>query len=229
MRKTVLFVILLALLTGCASGYQESGGGYTYVSWNESAGKVELPVVGADRATFDVLDKNGYAKDARQVYFQGRTIEGADAVTFVRLSELYGKDASRVYYQGKVVPGADPNSFDVFNLQWGRDANDIYIQDRPLEACDPATFEMLKDSWQKDSRCAYREGRKVANADAATFEVLNFWFAKDRYHAYDNLTRVIEGADAATFKLRKGICQVCAQDKNNCYSYEKVVPCEEQK
>ncbi len=229
MRKTILFILFLALLTGCATGYQESGGGYTYVTWNEMEGKEEHPLVGADWATFEVLDKNGYAKDARQTYFQGRTIEGADAATFERLSELYARDTSRVYYQERVVPGADPNSFEVFNLQWGRDGNDVYIQDRPIEACDPTTFKLLKDSWQKDSRCAYREGRKVPNADAATFEVLNFWFAKDRYQVYDDIPRVIEGADAATFKLRGGICQVCAQDKNNCYSYEKVVPCEEEK
>jgi hypothetical protein len=229
MRKILFFILFVFVLSACATGYQESGGGYTFVTWNESAGKVEQVVVGADKATFEILDKNGYARDAGQAYFEGRTIEGAEAATFERLSELYARDAKRVYYQGRVVPGAIPGSFEAFNLQWGRDGKDIYFQDRPLGACDPATFVLLKDSWQKDSQCAYRNGGKVPNADAATFEVLNFWFAKDAFQVYDDIPRVIEGADAATFKLRGGICQVCAQDKNNCYSYEKVVPCEAEK
>jgi hypothetical protein len=226
MKKAILFILFSICLSACASGYQPSGGGYVFVSWNESAGKVEVPVVGADRATFEIFDQNGYAKDAQQVYFEGRTVEGAQAATFEAVSKLYGKDAAGVYYQGRVLPGAEPGSFKVINLQWGQDAGDVYFQDRPLEACDPETFELLKDSWQKDSQCAYREGRKLPNADAASFEVLNYWFAKDRYQVYDDIPRVIPGADAATFKLRPGICQVCAQDKNHCYSYEKVVACE---
>lgn len=226
MRKTFIFILFSLLLSACATGYQQSGAGYVYVSWNESAGKVEVPVVGADRATFEVFDKNGYAKDAQAVFFRGRTVEGANAATFEAISDLYGKDARRVYYQGRVIPGAEPGSFRAFNVQWGQDVHDVYFQDRPLQACDPGTFELLKDGWQVDSQCAYREGRRAPDADAASFEVINYWFAKDRYQVYDNIPRVIPGADAATFKLRPGICQVCAQDKNHCYRYEEVVACE---
>ena len=38
--------------------------------------------------------------------------------------------------------------------------------------------------------------------------------------------RIIEGADAATFRIREGLCDVCAEDKNGCDRYEEWVDCE---
>ena len=93
-------------------------------------------------------------------------------------------------------------------------------------ACDPDTFELLKDGWQRDRQCAYNNGSQLENADPATFTVLNYWFAKDDRQAYSNLPKVIEGADAASFELSGGLCQVCAKDKNRCYRYEEPVTCE---
>jgi hypothetical protein len=224
--KSFFLIFLLFILSACGTGYQEKDGGYVFVEWNESEGKVEHPLEPVDASTFEVLKGKGYANDTSNVFYHWQLVEGADPASFEALSNLYGKDARQVYYQGKVIPGANPERFEVMNIQWGRDEKDIYLQDRPILACDPASFKFLKDGWQRDAECAYREGRKVERADAGSFEVLNFWYAKDKNFVYDTFPRIIEGADAATFKLREGKCQVCAQDKNRCYRYEEVVECD---
>lgn len=224
-RKILLLFVFVGLLAACDAGFQEIDGKYVYVDANESQGRVEHPIPDADPNSFEVLNTKGYARDKLHVYFQYQLLEGADPNTFEAISDLYGKDTSQVYYRGKPIQGADPASFSLINLQWGRDRNDIYIQDRPIKACDPATFELLKDGWEKDSECVYRGSAQLENADPKTFTVLNYWFGKDSSHVYDSFPRIIEGADAATFKLQKGLCKVCAEDKNHCYRYEEVVDC----
>jgi hypothetical protein len=223
--KLLIFIFILFLLSACGTGFQEKGGSYVYVVWNESDGKVEHPVQSTDPGTFQVLDSGGYAKDSQNVFYHWQIIEGADPASFEAISGLYGKDVHRVYYRGREIPGADPEQFELLNIQWGRDGKDVYRQDIPIRACDPASFKFLKDSWQRDDQCVYREGRKVEGADTRSFKVLNFWYAKDKNNVYDSFPRVIPGADPASFKLRDGKCQVCAQDKNHCYRYEEVVDC----
>lgn len=228
-RFSPLVLLLIAgLLSACGfnTGYQKKGASYVYAVLNESEGYVERPIMNIDAQSFQILNRHGYAKDGLSVYYQGKTVPDADPDSFVVLSELYGKDNAHVYYAGKTIPGADPASFKRLNIEWGKDSRDVYFQTRPIEACDPATFVRLKDSWQRDSQCVYRTGRKLPNADSASFVVLNFWFGKDKNYAYSHLGSIIEGADAATFKLRKGMCVVCAEDKHGCYRYEERVACE---
>ena len=221
----LIFLPVLMLACFLSTGYQRRGGSYVFATSDEGRGYLEHPIVGIDPATFQVLDKNGYARDAGRVYYHENTVEGADPGSFVALTELYGKDNAHVYYQGRELPGADPASFSVFNIQWGKDSRDVYFQDKPLEACDPATFVLLEDDWQRDDKCAYRMTSHLPGADPASFVVLNYWFAKDKDHVYNNLPVLIEGADAATFRIRAGICEVCAEDKNSCYRYEEPVAC----
>lgn len=224
-----LFVLLLiaGLVSACdmGTGYQEKDGSYVYTTLDEGQGYVDHPITTIDVNSFQILNEHGYAKDNLHVYYHENTVPDADSDSFTMLSDLYGKDNAHVYYKDKAIPGADPASFTLFDVQWGKDAHDVYIQDRPIDACDPATFVLLKDSWQKDKQCVYREGREVVGADPASFVVLNFWFGKDNNHVYDNSPEIIPGADAPTFKIRAGKCDVCAEDKNSCYRYEEPVAC----
>ena len=224
--KSLIFIFILFLLSACGTGYQEKDGAYVFVEWNEAQGKVEHPIDSTNPGTFQVLDSGGYAKDNQNVFYQWQVVEGADPASFEAISALYGKDANQVYYQGKMIPGADPEQFALLNIQWGRDGTDVYRQDIPIQACDPASFRFLKNGWQRDDQCVYREGRKIEGGDVASFKVINDWYAKDKNHVYDSFPRIIEGADPATFRLKEGKCQVCAQDKNRCYRYEEVVECD---
>ena len=161
-RLSPLVLLLLAgLLLGCflATGYQKKGGSYVFATSDEGQGYVEHPIANIDAASFQVLDKNGYAKDDLRVYYHENTVQGADPGSFEAWTYLYGKDNAHVYYQGRVIPGADPASFTLFDIQWGKDSRDVYIQDRPIEACDPVTFVLLEDDWQRDDQCVFELGR----------------------------------------------------------------------
>ncbi len=223
----VSFLLLLFLLTACAAGFQTTAGGAVYVTIDESFGRREHVLPGADPGTFKVLKGKEYAKDRQHVYYRTQLVEGAIAGDFEAFSGTYARDSAHAYYQGRAIPGADPASFAPFNIQWAQDSKDIYFQDRPLAACDPASFKLLEDDWQVDDLCVYREGKKFLGADPHTFEVLNYFFAKDANQVYSGIGIVIEGADAATFELEKGICLVCARDKERCYRYEEAVSCDQ--
>lgn len=164
-KRSRLFVLLLVLLfvPGCIfnTGYHEKNGSYVYATSDEGHGYVEHPIPGADDESFQILNKQGYAKDKQYVYFEFYPLEGADPASFTALSDSYGKDDAHVYYKLAMIPGADPKTFELFDIQWGRDSRDIYWQDKPIEACDPATFVLLEEQWEKDSQCVYRNGGKL--------------------------------------------------------------------
>jgi|WetSurMetagenome_2_1015567.scaffolds.fasta_scaffold189948_2 hypothetical protein len=223
-----LLLSIAGLLLACmlSTGYQKKEGAYVYATSDEGQGYVEHPIANVDVKSFRILSKNGYAKDALRVYYHENPVQGADPNSFMSMSDLYGKDNAHIYFEGKAIPSADPTSFALFDIQWGRDSQDVYFQNRPINACDPATFVLLKDGWQRDNQCVYRMGSKLPNAESASFVVLNFWFGKDKKNVYYNSPKIIEGADVASFKLRKGVCSVCAEDKNGCYRYEEPVDCE---
>ena len=48
----------------------------------------------------------GYSKDSWTVYYRGRKVDGASAMTFESLGNGYGKDAWKVFYRGGEVKGA---------------------------------------------------------------------------------------------------------------------------
>lgn len=229
-KRSSLFVFLLtaAIMLACvlSTGYQKKDGSYIYATSDEGRGYVEHPIPNIDAQSFQILNRYGYAKDDLHVYYHEDTVQGADSDSFTVMSDLYGRDNVHVYYDGREIPGADPASFTLFDIQWGKDSQDVYFQYRPIEACDPATFVLLEDSWQRDNQCVYFQGIKLPNADSASFVILNFWFGKDKDHVYYNSPKIIEGADAATFRIRDGVCAVCAEDKNSCYRYEEPVACE---
>ncbi len=229
-KRPPLFVFLLiaVLIPACvlSTGYQKRDDSYVYATSDEGRGYVEHPIANIDAESFQVLNKNGYAKDDFLVYYHENIVQGADSNSFVAMTDLYGKDNVHVYYEDKTIPGADPASFTLFDIQWGKDSQDVYFQNRPIEACDPATFVLLEDGWQRDNQCVYNQGGKLPNADPASFVILNSWFGKDKNNVYYNSPEIIEGADTTTFKIRDGVCAICAEDKNSCYRYKEPVDCE---
>ena len=221
--KACLGVLLLLALYGCDTGYQRKDGSFVYVTWDEGRGRLEHPISGVDTSTFQVLTKNGYAKDRRHVYFGPTRLDGADVTTFVALTDAHAKDSRSVYFEREVISGADPATFVLVGGWWGRDKNDVYLQNRAIKACEPTTFRLLQDGWQRDSKCIYNGTHKFVGADPDSFVVINSWYAKDKDRVYLRDGKIIRDADPTTFTL-KG-CIYCARDKNGCYRLEKSIPC----
>ena len=94
-----LFCILLSLLlTSCGKevGYEIRGDKVIWNSWlgDGMFGKWSEAVV-TDEHGFQILQPEGYAKNAQDVFYGGAKVEGADAATFQLLEKLGGlaKDA----------------------------------------------------------------------------------------------------------------------------------------
>jgi hypothetical protein len=87
-----LFTLVAGLLlTGCASGYQQVDGRWVFVTWNETSGRVDIPVPDVDGASFNPFDKSEYARDAARVYYRAVPVEGADATTFRHMRGAIGR------------------------------------------------------------------------------------------------------------------------------------------
>jgi len=225
MFKRLQAVLLVLLVVGGCVGYQTRNGAPVYKTWDEGFGGREWAIPGVDSGTFVALNKH-YSKDRNQAYFHAKIIQGADSSTFVALSDQYAKDSRHAFFEDRIVAGATPSSFRTAKYDFAQDATDIFLQTSPLKVCDINTFRWLSDKWEMDSKCAYTRGRKLENADPGTFKVINYWYAKDGNRVFESIfAKSIDGADSESFELDKGICEVCAHDKNRCYRYEKFVPC----
>src|SRR5688500_13806476 len=78
-RLLQLFAMLLVLLIcGCTqTGYRNANGVVSFITWDEAHGRREHPVTGADPGSFQVLERQGYAKDRSSAYFRWTPMDGA--------------------------------------------------------------------------------------------------------------------------------------------------------
>lgn len=131
-----------ALLTasGCTTGYTEIDGEWCFVVINEAVGR-EVRKMDADKATFEILDVEGYARDKNHVYRSGLVVEGLDGATFEFVSgEQYYKDKDAVYLYGKTIPDADPATFKIISTPYCRDAASVYCGNLKMNVEHPQNF-----------------------------------------------------------------------------------------
>ena len=232
-----LTIVVLCIITaGCTSAlkavsgnyyyYEVSATGVTYFSWNPMAQRYHTAIlVDADPTTFQQIN-NKYGKDAVQVFHRSLPLVGADPSTFMLLSNGYAADATQVFYNHKLLLGADPNTFERLDHGWSRDADGIYLGTRELDICDPETFEIIPTSRAVDAQCYYAEAQRVPINDRATLQVLSGGYAKDALQVYW-LNRVVDGADATSFEVRRDSPSSIARDANQCFGGPRVVTCDE--
>lgn len=116
------------------------------------------------------IDSSGYFITDRAVYFDGRRLAGARPDSFTVLTGYYARDAERVFYQGKSIPGADAASFapvrvpnpvadDGGETNFWKDQRAVYIEGGVLTGADARSFEALS---RNDGRDAQRVSRAPA-------------------------------------------------------------------
>lgn len=137
-------VLLGSLLAGCGprTGYQRVDGRWAWVADAASFSQHVQPL-GADDATFEVLDGERYARDARAVFYDGTRLTGAAPATFEAFDGLFARDRHRAYVAGHVVRGADPVTFRPLAVPYSRDSGDVYHGTVPMGVPDPGAFEVV--------------------------------------------------------------------------------------
>ena len=109
--------------------YRESYGrdeefAYFFTEATETAKAVRIKACHNPKA-FEVL-KNGYAKDDKNVYWEGVKLKKANPDTFVVLDFGYGKDNKYVYIGDRLINEADSATFKVMSEDCAVDCRNYY-------------------------------------------------------------------------------------------------------
>jgi hypothetical protein len=218
MKHALWFALLATLLSGCGGGYRRTAEGVQFLGWNKDEGYFSYEVIGADRASFHVLDKH-YARDADRVYFEGHVIEHADPASFEVVGPFYGRDATHVFLKNTVIEGASAHTFRLLDasLLWARDDREIYFGRAPVHVAQPSAFRIVRAHWGCDGENYYTDigtgSSYRVDADYATLQILNSHYAKDRREVFYGV-EPIPGADPATFEV---IDEITAHDARATY------------
>ncbi len=188
-------------------------------------------ILWADTESFEVLDYN-IAKDKNSAYFKGWKINWSDSETFETLENSYGtyKDKYNVYYLDisdkiQILEWLDSSSVEVVwdSSLFIKDKNYVYYRGKKLEWADSKTFVLLSEgyiNYSKDNNSVFFDNEEINWADVETFKLLKYnWYSKDKNHIYYKTDKV-EKANPETFKLVFG---EYFRDKDNCFSYWKIV------
>lgn len=236
LRACLFWSLLPLILVSCGKkeGYEIRG---TKVIWNSWQGdglfgkwsEAEL----TEAAGFQILQPQGYAKNATSVYHAGRQIADSDAATFQMIAKSgdLAKDAKYVYTGGAVIQGADPVTFEPAGMEGlGRDKTDYYLLTEPLHVRDMTSFKILdanvcgKDHhiWAQDKLDYYVGEQATQIADSGTFQVIQSWYAKDARKVYFG-SAVLAGADPASFQGIGGESGEFAKDSKHVYWQSQIV------
>ncbi len=125
------------------------------------------------------------------------------------ISYLYARDVRNVYYEGRLLSGAVPATFQPIENRsgqhvYGTDGKTVYFGSEPILGADQKTFEILwkcfsggctRSYYSKDSKHIYFNNLTVPNANLATFESLTCDFGKDNQGYYKGTTYIGHNID----------------------------------
>ncbi|WP_185731288.1 DKNYY domain-containing protein [Larkinella rosea] len=165
--------------------------------------------------------RNGYrVEDGKVVLYSGfpasvRLLEGADAESFVAITDHFGKDKNHAYFYERIIPDADPATFTFLASSYSRDKNRGYSCEK-LISNDGAHFNIVPNPnetatsvsaegipYARDRRQVYKDTNVIEGADPATFTMVPMF--NGIYLTYDHRRvyfhdQPLEGADGATFQ-----------------------------
>lgn len=119
-----------------SAGYHVRDGKVYYL--NAFPGKA-FEMGGADPATFEALDST-YARDNSHVYINGALLPDADAASFELLQRPgFAKDRDHVYQRDRVLSD-DPAHFELLDGELAKDSRVVYRSDGSVLSEDPGTL-----------------------------------------------------------------------------------------
>lgn len=182
------------------------------------------PIAGADATTFDVLTRDGFAKDRNHVYQLDRPISD-DPAHFELLDGGLSKDSTSVYWTDGGVLSKDPAHFAVVSNNdhylFTKDSHTVQVNGNPITDADPATFRVLQGAYAQDAGHVFYFSDPIEMADASTFRPLDGPYAGDIRRVYW-MGKPIEGADPATFRVLNAAFE-CSADAERAYYRQSVI------
>jgi len=123
-----------------------------------------LEIVGADRASFEIL-RYPYSKDLRRGYIAYCPIDVEDIATWKPLDDgTHG--LTWLGSKNNLNPVLPEN---LYTTGWSADNKMVYYGKKRRPKIDASTFEVLLMKYSKDDNCVYYCGNPIEQADPATF------------------------------------------------------------
>ena len=141
---------------------------YNEYTINKVAGTVAYAkelIKEADAATFEVLKNpyygftqmvnkrpdyifsdtyTAYAKDKKNVYYQGKCIKGVTPATIKLVDPLHIKTTQQVFFENTLIANADAQTFNTLNGGYARDKYRYYKDGKEISSEDNQLKEFLK-------------------------------------------------------------------------------------
>jgi hypothetical protein len=112
----------------------------------------------ATAASFELLDRPGWAKDSEHVFLRGHAISD-DTAHFELLDGDLAKDSRVVYWSDGSVLSDDPAHFttisDVDHYLHTKDSSVAHVNGNPISGADPATLQGLQGAYARDDGHAF--------------------------------------------------------------------------
>jgi hypothetical protein len=182
------------------------------------------PIPDADAASFDVLDRSGFAKDRNHVYQLDRPISD-DPGHFELIDGGLSKDGAAVYWTDGGVLSDDPAHFAIVSNNdhylYTKDSSTVRVNGNPIPDADTSTFHVLQGAYAQDVRRIFYFTDPIADADAASFRPLDGPYAGDARRVYW-MGKAIDGADPATFRVLNAAFE-CSADAQRAYYRQSVI------
>lgn len=168
------------------------------------------PVEEAHAKTFQVLAAgygralacSPYARDFQHVYYEGKSIEGANPVHFQVLGPDLGRDDQNVFKACRLLSG-DVKNFKCLDARLSKDSHRVFFDDRVISE-DANNFRFVC-KWQKT--CIYKDrtrvfvnGKGYRVADIDTFDYAGNNLFSDLHQTYR-----FNGNDFQTIPQRSGL------------------------
>lgn len=163
-------------------------------------------LLGVNMSTFEILESyhinDDYAKDDKNVYHNGKLLEGVDGASFVRFKPSSGdivrqfKDKQNVYTissfgEKDLIVGVDVKTYEMVDMsnQYGKDKYKVFLKGYEILGANPETFAILPGSYNfsKDDSNIFFGTSIFAEADSDTFRIFPGGYplmAADNEHVY---------------------------------------------
>jgi len=198
-RRLIILVLTISILTSCRHGYKVEGGKVYYEYWHEGLG-----------------------------FEQGkRLIEVADAKSFKSLSFdcdcsfEFGKDKSHLFIDGEPIKNIDPNTFKFIGNYIFCDKDSAYffgfynsLNDCVIKGVNPDKIKLIKYPWAKADNLLIHGSDTVRLDDINEFIPIDNDWGKTKKYIINN-DKILYGADVETFKITSSF-----QGKDKNYNYE---------
>ncbi|MEO6915071.1 MAG: DKNYY domain-containing protein [Chitinophagaceae bacterium] len=173
--------------------------------------------------------KNGYGKDARHAWFQGKYFIVKDIATLKSLDINFSKDDVQVYLNCIPIDGSDGKTFEITDRNFAKDKNHVYYYGFDGEQkyniaklpCDPQTFKIIDYRFSKDANKVFFLAFTIKDAEAASFEVLKAGYSKDRNAVFFQHKKIPGGnpLNFEVFKENESFSQDVDYAKDNTVVY----------